>query len=246
LDYDFCYPASPVIGKDGNIYVGAWFGGEAPWWGYLYAFGPGEPNNPPTVPTIEGPSLGVKGTEYSYSFFAVDPEDDPVSFFVKWGDYTKTGWTEEYASGERVIINHTWSEPGSYEIFFQAKDAFDNEGDWGSLRVKILPNSPPSKPTISGPRIGRYGNEYEYTFVSYDPDGDYVSYFVDWGDGTSTWTKEYPADRKVILTHRWSRVGTYRIKAKAKDSYGDESGFSTLKVIMPKELISTFLQKTST
>jgi outer membrane protein assembly factor BamB len=137
IGYDYCHTASPVIGEDGTIYVGAWFGSEEGDWGYLYAFGPGEPNDPPDKPTITGPISGKAGAEYSYTFVATDPEGDNVSYYIDWGDYTSTGWISGYASGEEVTLSHTWSEEGTYVISAQAKDVFDNEGDWTTLEVSM-------------------------------------------------------------------------------------------------------------
>ena len=39
IPYDYCYPSSMAIGKDGRIYIGTWFGSEKEDWGYLYAIG---------------------------------------------------------------------------------------------------------------------------------------------------------------------------------------------------------------
>jgi hypothetical protein len=118
---------------------------------------------------------------------------------------------------------------------FHAKDKYDNEGGWGRLWVKILPNTPPDAPTIYGLSIGRCGREYRYFFVSFDPDEDNISYFVDWGDGTTTgWTREYLSGEMIGLAHTYSRMDSYVIRAKARDSYGDESNWSTLKVFMPR------------
>jgi len=65
----------------------------------------------------------------------------------------------------------------------------------GSLEINIsitnneeLPNDPPEKPTINGPTSAKTGEDHKYTFVTTDPDGDDVYYFVDWGDETnSSW-----------------------------------------------------------
>ena len=38
----------------------------------------------------------------------------------------------------------------------------------------------------------------------------------------------------VFIKHVYSRKGTYKIKAKARDGFGGESDWTTLKVSMPK------------
>jgi hypothetical protein len=54
------------------------------------------------------------------------------------GDGNNTDWIGPYASGENVIINHTWAEKGTYTINVKAKDLTCNEeGEWASLTVKV-------------------------------------------------------------------------------------------------------------
>jgi hypothetical protein len=73
-------------------------------------------------------------------------------------------------------------------------------------------------PTITGPTNGKVGVNYDFTFKSIDPEGDNVSYFVDWGDGTNTsWFGPYPSGQEVTKTHKWYVNGSYDIKAKCKD-----------------------------
>ena len=43
-------------------------------------------------------------------------------------------------------------------------------------------NHPPDKPMIDGPRMVGVG-PHDWTFKAIDPDGDNVSYEIDWGDG---------------------------------------------------------------
>jgi hypothetical protein len=102
-------------------------------------------------------------------------------------------------------------------------------------------NHPPEAPLIDGPGSGKPGVLYHYNVSTIDPDGDNVSYFIDWGDNTSTgWIGPYASGAEVAASHSWSKKGTYDIKAKAKDVFGNESTWSTLRVQMPQDL--AFLQ----
>ncbi len=50
----------------------------------------------------------------------------------------------------------------------------------------------------------------------------------DWGDGDySTWTSSVSSGSSGSKSHSYSSTGTYSIKVKAKDSYGDESVWSS-------------------
>ena len=99
----------------------------------------------------------------------------------------------------------------------------------------IISSTPPSMPTITGPNSGKSGNSYDYTFVSNDPNNDNVYYYIEWGDGTiSDWLGPYDSGYDTTISHIWSEQGTYQIKAKAKDSHGEESEWSTYEISMPR------------
>jgi len=73
-----------------------------------------------------------------------------------------------------------------------------------------------------------------YNFTSTDPDGDQVSYFIDWGDDTtSNWMGPYPSGNETVQSHIWTKKGSYIIKAKAKDASGNESDWGTLSITLP-------------
>lgn len=95
------------------------------------------------------------------------------------------------------------------------------------LAQSISLSDPPDAPTISGPASGIEGLEYDFTFVTTDPNDDEVFYFIDWGDGTNSgWIGPYLSDEEVIVSNTWFEHGIYDIKAKAKDTYGAGSEWS--------------------
>ena len=88
-------------------------------------------------------------------------------------------------------------------------------------------NQPPNPPRIYGPHRGKVGVAYAFTFVTTDPDGDNVSYYVDWDDGTSTgWTHFYPSGLDCLCSHTWTKKGIYLIRCKANDTHGAESDWA--------------------
>jgi len=90
------------------------------------------------------------------------------------------------------------------------------------------PNNPPSVPaTPSGPSTGYSGTSYSFSTNSTDPDGDQLKYTFDWGDGTSSATGLQPSGSTGSLSHTWSRQGEYQVSAKATDSKGASSGWSS-------------------
>jgi hypothetical protein len=98
----------------------------------------------------------------------------------------------------------------------------------------VTANDPPKTPTINGPTSGTSGTTYTYTFSTTDPDGDDVSYCIDWNDGAGeVCIGPYPSGKEVTDTHTWSADGTYTIRVKARDMNGAESDYATLTVTMP-------------
>lgn len=89
-------------------------------------------------------------------------------------------------------------------------------------------NNPPGIPSLLGPSQGASGILYNYTVSATDVDGDKVFYLIDWGDQTTSgWVGLYDSGASVILNHSWALKGTYAVTARAKDSHGLESGWST-------------------
>jgi len=138
--------SSPCIGEDGTVYIGSSFEAGK---GYLHAFGSVEDNTPPNTPTIDGPAEGKAGVEYDYFISSIDPENNPVSIYIDWGDDTTSEWNQEYASGETAIISHNWEEEGTFTIGVKARDTLGEESDWGTLEVSMPVNQPVQFPIIS-------------------------------------------------------------------------------------------------
>ena len=104
-------------------------------------------------------------------------------------------------------------------------------------------NTPPNNPTITGPADGKIKVAMKYNFTTTDPDGDDVSYYIEWGDGTNSgWIGPLSSGDTTIQSHTWTKKGTYTIKAKAKDILGNESDWGTLSVTMPYAYNLSFTQ----
>jgi hypothetical protein len=81
-------------------------------------------------------------------------------------------------------------------------------------------NQPPGAPSVpSGPTSGRKGVSLRFSTVAEDPDGDSVSVRFDWGDSTmSAWSLPAASGDSVMMTYAWQRLGTYSIRAQARDA----------------------------
>ncbi len=96
-------------------------------------------------------------------------------------------------------------------------------------------NTAPDAPLIDGQINGEVGQEYEYTFVATDPDGDDVYYWILWGDGCPAveWIGPYASGEVVTVSHTFESEGDFTISAKAKDTYDAEGDWGYLEVTMP-------------
>ncbi|MCK4902460.1 MAG: PKD domain-containing protein, partial [Thermoplasmatales archaeon] len=195
-------------------------------------------NVPPCPPDITGDTYGIVDQKLTFQALASDPNGDDIYYMFDWGDETYSEWLGPYNSGEEVETNNSWNTIGEYEVKAKAKDTFGAESDWSPypLIVEIV-NNPPTASVINGPTNGDVGTSYPYTFTSTDPDGDQVSYYIDWGDGTTpVWSSFQASGATYSASHTWTSKGTYIIQAKAKDTFGEESDWSdplTVEIVEP-------------
>jgi hypothetical protein len=104
----------------------------------------------------------------------------------------------------------------------------------GSFQLLSV-NSPPAIPNIDGPTSGETGEQQDFTFFSTDPDGNDISYYIDWGDETNSgWIGPLPSGDEITQSHTWEEDGTFTVNIKAKDTHGEESEFGSLEIAMPK------------
>lgn len=102
-------------------------------------------NHPPRTPWILGRRHGSNGTTYRYTFWATDPDGDPVEYYLNWGDDYwfggSAGWIGPFASGETVTLEKTYEEPGNYTIRIKAQDCYGAKSEWRTLPVTMPTSS---------------------------------------------------------------------------------------------------------
>jgi hypothetical protein len=225
-------------------------------------------NNPTEGVSALGPpdgtcaSLGVGGymvLDMGEEGIIVDHEN-ATDFKIFEGDATQDGYT--------VYVSSNWSGPwinlglvtgtaefdlANYSVesaqFIKIVD--DNNGnpteqnpgvdiDAVQHLIPIVVNNPPNRPYINGTKEGKVGIEYEYTFVSTDPEEDDLYYYVDWGDNnTEQWLGPFASGQELKLNHSWVETGEYIIRARAKDTFDEESSWGIFTVTMPRNKIVT-------
>ena len=97
-------------------------------------------NEPPVKVTIQGPTWGLGGKIYDFTFISTDADGHDIYYKVDWDDGNDTGWIGPYSSGEQIILNHSWKQKGSYWIKAWAKDTLEGKSSQASFKISILTN----------------------------------------------------------------------------------------------------------
>ncbi len=203
------------------------------------------PNNAPYEPSNPSPADGAIDCDIDidFSWTGGDPDPDDTVFYDVYLDANNPIPTTLVSDDQ----TETTFDPGTLNkgiTYYWKVHAKDNHNRvtrgpvWHFTTEEEPPNEPPNPPTITGETNGQTGVTYDYNFISTDPEGNFISYFVNWGDNTtSDWTEFVFSGTTVTLPHTWNADGTYTIQAKAKDINGDESEWATLTVTMPRNKI---------
>jgi outer membrane protein assembly factor BamB len=226
-------PNNPSIGNDGTIYAGYLYNlialnpdGSVKW---NFYFG-GNRYIGTSAPAISadgtiyiGINIGVYRPEGG-ELLAINPDGTE-----KWRQKISDSWIE---SSPIIAEDGTVYIGSSYHIDAGYLHAFGN----------VDSNNPPNAPSISGKTNGWVRKEHGYIFIAKDPDRNAVTLFVDWGDGNSGWlSRWYASGEWMRAGYTWTEKGTYTIKAKAKDVFGEESDWAELTVYMPRNRTMTNL-----
>jgi hypothetical protein len=191
-------------------------------------------NQAPSPPEISGRRYGDAGEEITYTFVSNDNELNDIRYFIEWDD-GETEWTGYYSSGEEVEVSHSWDSNGDYEITAIAEDDHNKQSTLSDPYLIRIGDQPPNRPDINGPKNGVPGVEYDFYFEVIDPEGDDVYFEIEWGDGTGI--PEYgpvKSGEEIKLSHTYSRKGTFTIRARATDSFGNTGDWYNFDITIPR------------
>ena len=109
-------------------------------------------------------------------------------------------------------------------------------------------NNKPEPPSITGINTIQINQPYTFQFNTQDPENNHVSYLIDWGDTNTIYESEFnPSNQTYTINHTWSTEGSYTLRAKAKDIWGEESNWTYHEISVQKSriyyLITTLLEQ---
>lgn len=214
-------------------------------WSANYVVNIVAPNSAPNLPVVvNNPSVSV-GVPLVFTMTSTDPENDNIKYEIDWnndGTIDQTIDSSGYIpSGTSRSTNNIWNSAGTYTVKIRATDVKGLSSSWVSKSVLVTvpsTNNPPSVPVISiVPNQGTVYplTQYDFSFESTDPEGDTVSFRIDWNndgvfdDSTSYNTSGLKQTRSNPIG-TWSTPGTYTFQAFAFDDQGQGSTWGTYSV----------------
>lgn len=87
----------------------------------------------------------------------------------------------------------------------------------------------PTEPLINGPIEAKYGEICNYTAMSTDPQGDPITYVIEFSDAPRSVNEQgpYQSGEEIHFSHAWSdfyqETNPYKVRVKAVDDEGHES-----------------------
>ena len=195
----------------------------------------------PSIPEIvDVPEYGFVDYPQKLEVRSVDPQGDDVLFEINWGDGTFS-LTEYEESGSTVPVMHTYHNAGVYNVSVRVKDFHVPEYwtefcDCQSIEIRKSTAPPiPSKPVITGPTIIDINTNGFFRAVSYDPDGNYLIFTFNFGDGY-TWTSELVRSGEIVSHfHSYAQLGTMSLKVTVQNTRGGKnSNTIPIEVIEPE------------
>jgi pyrrolidone-carboxylate peptidase len=170
----------------------------------------------------------------------VDWEDDPGTFLCGYMAYLGMWYQSIHKNDDLYPCKAAGFIHVSKKIVLEDAMETTNVTIRETIEYLSCVQNPPETPTITGQKTGKVGEEYEYTFISNDPDNDEIFFYINWGDGqTEKWLGPFESGKSVVVSHNWSFFGIYKIKVMAKDTCGALSDRGTLRVIMPRNRLLT-------
>ena len=179
-----------------------------------------------------GPYFGFIGEEIEFDGTGSHDNDEGGLSIVQydWKFFDEDNWHLNMGVAPKYI----YYEVGFYNVTLRV---IDDEGSSsiGTTTVTIYQaNLPPTLTinNITGIFKGHQNISYPYTISAYDPDGDNITYTVNWGDGSGNISDSFANGITYNVNHMWIAPGHYVITVYATDEQDSQSDEVSLGVLI--------------
>jgi PKD repeat protein len=186
----------------------------------------------PLEATLE-PTEGTAPLSTTLNVATSDPNGLALSVSVNWGDGTQeqVAVTSPY---DLIALEHEFVEPGTYNVFVSVSNG---EGGYASRTIPLsvggAPNEAPTLDMTVTPTTGAAPLDVAVGLDATDPDGDDLTYRVDFGDGSVPVSGPLDSDP---VTYTYSKVGTYLVRASVSDGRLTAVVTKRVDVVLPEPL----------
>ena len=186
-------------------------------------------NRPPVAIFTESAEVVSPGENINFSASqSYDPDGFIIAYFWDFGDgSTATG----------VYACHAYSDEGTYSVTLTVTD---NDGATSSASAtKIVGNLPPIASFTESAETVYTGETIHFdASSSFDPDGTIVSYYWDFGDGTTA--------TGIVVEHTYVDDGNYLVTLKVTDDDGATSNANAAKTVLNRSPFASFIENATT
>jgi PKD repeat protein len=161
------------------------------------------------------PATGTAPLTTTLNVKTSDPNGKALNLQVNWGDGANQQLTvnDPY---DAVSLPHEFAAPGTYNVFVSVSNGV---GGYASQTIPLIvggkPNAAPVLEFDVTPTTGTAPLDVTANMNANDPEGDNLTYKVDFGDGTTPVTGNFPPE--ATRTHRYAQPGSYLVRATVTD-----------------------------
>jgi hypothetical protein len=131
---------------------------------------------------------------------------------------------ESYDSSQEKYVCSFWSDQFKYTQMGRnsndESDYFDGKLDEFKI-IKYPGGNLQLPPIIDGPSGGVPNVEYDYIITIVDPEEDDCEIKLDFNGEETEWNGPYETGDEVTVSHEWESEGTFYIRAKSRDRWGE-------------------------
>lgn len=176
------------------------------------------PDIPPTISIAASPT-SADGLTWQFTLTVGDVDGTVQRIAIGYGDGGAVD-TDTSVGGLQLNWSHTYAAGGTYTA---GATAYDDAGGVTTVYKAItVTQYVVAQPPVAAISLSETGMNVAYTMAgSRDPNGDTLSYDVDWGDGS-------PHSSGVTNSHTYATIGPWTVTGTATDTHGLSSSVTAL------------------